>query len=105
MIINYARTILDSNNSVALELGLIQRGPRVELLRQLQQEGISFSIHLLDAPKNIRHERVKRRNLEQGASFSMLVPDHVFDIASNMWEAPDEIELEEFDFVFPSNGA
>lgn len=105
LIINYARTILDSNNSVALELGLIQRGPRVELLRQLQQEGISFSIHLLDAPKNIRHERVKRRNLEQGASFSMLVPDHVFDIASNMWEAPDEIELEEFDFVFPSNGA
>ena len=32
----------------------------------------------------------------------MVVPDHIFEIASNMWEAPDDIEIQEFDFVFPA---
>lgn len=103
LILNYARDVLDSNNNIALELGLIQREPRLKLLRQIQQEGISFSVHVLDAPQNIRHERVKRRNIEQGTTFSMVVPDHIFEIASKMWESPDELELEEFDFVFPTS--
>lgn len=102
LILNYARSVLDSNNSIALEIGLIQQARRVELLRQIQQEGISFSIHVLDAPRSTRHERVKQRNIEQGATFSMVVPDHIFEIASNMWEAPDDIEIQEFDFVFPA---
>ena len=103
LIMAYTRTILDSDTSVALELGLIQQASRMELLRQIQQEGISFSIHVLDVPKNIRHERVKRRNKEQGTTFSMVVPDHIFEIASRMWEPPDDMELQEFDFIFPTS--
>ncbi len=101
VIMRYARGILESNNSVALELGLIQRTPRIELFRQTRQQGIDFSVHVLDAPKSTRHERVQQRNTEKGATFSMLVPDHIFEVASSMWEPPDEMEMQEFDIVFP----
>lgn len=101
LMLGHARAILATNNNIALELGLIQRAPRQALLRQLQQEGISFTVHVLDAPLDIRRERVKRRNVEQGATFSMVVPDSIFELASAMWEPPDEVELEEHDFVFP----
>ncbi|SMC29612.1 Predicted kinase [Andreprevotia lacus DSM 23236] len=105
LILDHARALLASGQSVALELGLIQQAPRVALLRALQQEGIAFTVHVLDAPEDVRHERVRRRNAEQGATFAMVVPDHVFEIASSMWQAPDEIELEEFDFVLPGEQA
>lgn len=105
LILHHARAILAAGKDVALELGLIQRTQRQALLRQIQQEGISFSVHILDAPLDIRRERVKKRNVEQGATFSMIVPDHIFEIASSMWEAPDEIELEEYEFVFPNRNS
>jgi predicted kinase len=82
LVLSHARAILATHHDVALELGLIQRAPRQALLRQIQQEGIHFTVHVLDVPPDIRRERVKRRNVEQGATFSMVVPDHVFDIAN-----------------------
>lgn len=103
LILSHARAILATGNDVALELGLIQRAQRLALLRQIQQEGHRFTVHVLDAPLDIRRERVKRRNVEQGATFSMVVPDHIFEMASTMWEPPDELELEEYDFVFPAS--
>ncbi len=102
LILSHARTILATNKDVALELGLVQRAPRQALLRQIQQEGISFTVYILDAPLEIRRERVRRRNVEQGATFSMIVPDHVFEMASAMWEPPDDLELEEYECVFSS---
>lgn len=102
VILSYARTVL-ATNSIALELGLIQQGPRLALLRQLQEEGVPFCVHVLDAPKSVRRERVQRRNTEQGETFSMVVPDDIFEIASSMWEEPDEFEQEEFEFIFPAS--
>lgn len=102
LILSYARTVL-ATNSIALELGLIQQAPRLALLRRLQEEGIHFCVHVLDAPINVRRERVQRRNTEQGETFSMVVPDNIFEIASSMWEEPDEFEQEEFEFIFPAS--
>lgn len=104
LILSYARTVL-ATNSIALELGLIQQGPRLALLRQLQEEGIPFCVHVLDAPKSVRRERVQRRNTEQGETFSMVVPDEIFEVASSLWEAPDAFEQEEFAFVFPATAS
>lgn len=101
LMLGQARAVLATKRDVALELGLIQRGPRQALFRQLQQEGVTFTIHVLDAPMNVRRERVKRRNVEQGATFSMVVPDNIFELASAMWEPPDELELEAYEFAFP----
>lgn len=101
LILSYARSVL-ATNSIALELGLIQQTPRLALLRQLQEEGIPFCVHVLDVPKSVRRECVQRRNTEQGETFSMVVSDEIFEITSSLWEAPDEFEQEEFAFVFPA---
>jgi len=101
LILNHAYAILATNNDVVLELGMILRAPRQALFREIQQNGIDFTVHVLDAPLAIRRERVKRRNTEQDATFSMVVPDNIFEIASSMWEPPDQREIEEYEFFFP----
>lgn len=97
---NHSRRLLDSGCSVILELGLIQRSPRVEFCRRIVAEGHLLTIHVLDAPIEVRRERVQQRNQERGVTFSMVVPDHVFEMASSLWQPPDEIECSEFTIHF-----
>ena len=52
-------------------------------------------MQLLDAPPDVRWERVQRRNETRGETFSMVVSRQVFDVASAMWEPPDEDEIRE----------
>ncbi len=101
LIWSHSRRILASGSDVILELGLIQRQRRLEFCRQIQDEGFELVVHVLDAPLEVRRERVRRRNMEQGSTFAMVVPDHVFDMASSLWEAPDDVECSEYaiDFV------
>lgn len=105
LILNHVRELLAANMDVALELGMIQRAPRQAVLRELQQAGIAFTVHFLDAPLAIRRERVRQRNVVQGATFSMVVPDHVFEMASALWEPPDDAELADYDCVLPTAAA
>lgn len=100
LIWRHSQRLLVSGKDVALELGLIQRGPRVEFCRKIQYSGYEPVIHVLDAPVEIRRERVRQRNVERGGTFSMVVPDHVFEMANSLWEAPDELECEEFEVKF-----
>ncbi|WP_288469462.1 MULTISPECIES: AAA family ATPase [Comamonadaceae] len=100
LIWSHSRKILASGREVVLELGLIQRWQRNEFCRMIANEGFSPRIHVLDAPLEIRRQRVRHRNEEKGSTFSMVVPDHVFDMASRLWEPPDELECEEFEVLF-----
>ena len=63
-------------------------------------EGYELVVHVLDAPLEVRRERVQRRNDEKGATFAMVVPDHVFEMASRLWEAPDDVERSEYAVTF-----
>jgi len=92
----HAERLLDSGHDVILELGLIQRAARLPFCQQVAEAGRPLRIHVLDAPTEVRRERVHRRNVEQGPTFSMVVPDAVFDMASQFWEAPDAFECEQF---------
>jgi hypothetical protein len=40
------------------------------------------------------------RNVEQGETFSMVVPPEFFELASDLWEPPDEAECEVRDLRF-----
>lgn len=104
LIWDHSRKILASGRDVVLELGLIQRQQRTGFCRMIASEGLPPHIHVLDAPLEIRRERVRRRNEERGSTFSMVVPDHVFEMASKLWEPPDELECEEFEVSFVTGG-
>jgi len=95
LIWEHSRCILASGTDVILELGLVQRQQRAEFCKRIRDDGFDLVLYILDAAHDIRRERVRRRNIDKGSTFFMVVPDHVFDVASNMWEPPDEIEQSE----------
>lgn len=102
MIWSHSRRVLASGADVILELGLIQRQSRLTFGRQVQGEGFELVVHVLDAPLDVRRERIRRRNSEKGSTFAMVVPDHVFEMASRLWEAPDDVECSEYAIEFVS---
>lgn len=94
--------LLERGIDVILELGLVQRRQRWAFYERLESADIAYAVHVLDAPRDIRRERVKHRNIEQGATFSMVGPDAIFELASDFWEPPDELECEGRDMQFPT---
>ncbi|MEK9946443.1 MAG: ATP-binding protein [Alphaproteobacteria bacterium] len=87
-----AQGLIDTGTDVILELGLIQRAARADFYARLDGAYIAHTVYVLDAPKEIRHARVRHRNETQGATFSMVVPDAIFELASTIGEPPDEAE-------------
>ena len=91
---------LNANCDMILELGLIQRNNRQAMYQRIAASGHKLVVYVLDAPREERRERVKLRNFQRSDSFSMEVSDEVFEIASNMWEEPDDIECTEQEIIF-----
>lgn len=86
--------VLATGTNVVLEIGLILRADREKLYARIDANAYDLTIHLLDAPREVRRERVMRRNEEKGDTFSMEVPAHFFDFASDRWEPLTEVETE-----------
>lgn len=84
--------LADVSTNVVLEIGLIRRAAREAFYRRADDAGHALAIYALDAPRDVRRERVERRNRERGPTFSMEVPLPFFEFASDLWEAPDEEE-------------
>lgn len=89
-----AKEVLDAGHDVVLELGLVEKINRERFYTQASEAGYELAIYLVDAPREVRRERVRRRNLERGATYAMEVPDTFFELASDHWEPIDEIERE-----------
>jgi len=96
LIWTHSRAVLATGVDVILELGLIQRQQRLQFCQRVMAEGFTVVMHELDAPLEVRRTRVQRRNVEQGATFSMVVPEPVFELASALWEPSDELERETY---------
>jgi predicted kinase len=87
-----AEAVLDAGGHVVLEVGLIQRQQREAFYARLGPWADAMVVYVLDAPRALRRERVERRNAEQGETFSMVVPPHIFELASDLWQPPDAAE-------------
>lgn len=92
---NHALAMVAAGVTPILELGLVQRQSRTEFYRRAHDAGVELQVCVLDASRGLRRKRVVRRNEEKGPTFSMVVPEEIFEIASDMWECPDDIEVEE----------
>lgn len=91
----HAQELMACGIAPVLELGLVQRQDREAFYLRAREAGVDLKIYLLQAPRDVRRERVMRRNVEQGPTFSMVVPAPFFEMASDVWEEPDEIEIAE----------
>jgi predicted kinase len=95
-----AVSVLDLGVNVVLEIGLIQRSERTAFYDRVDAAGYPLTVYVLDLPRDVRRERVARRNVEQGETFSTVVPPHFFELASDLWQPPDDIECEGRDVRF-----
>jgi predicted kinase len=95
------RELLAVGTPVVFEPGLIRREEREALYARADGAGLALTVHVLDAPREVRRERVLRRNRERGDTFAMEVPLPFFELASDMWEPPDEDERRERDIRSP----
>lgn len=83
---------LAAQTSVVLELGLIQREPRQSFYAKMDAGAYEHVVYVVDADREVRRARVMRRNEERGETYSMQVPLEFFELASDLWEAPDALE-------------
>ena len=90
-----ATALCEVGTPVVLEIGLLRRAEREAFYRRVEDAGYDLTVHVLDAPRSVRRERVMRRNEEQGETFAQVVPLEFFELASDMWEPPDDDEARE----------
>lgn len=83
--------VLACGTDVVLENGLLGRQERWAFYERVRTEGLALVVHLLDAPRATRRERVARRN-QAPAPFTQVVPPEIFERASDAWEPPTEAE-------------
>lgn len=70
---------------VYLELGLVRRAEREQYFGRARLEELRFIGHVLDAPREVRRQRVVARN-ELPGEYVQKVPLEFFERASDAWE-------------------
>jgi predicted kinase len=86
-----ALSVLGAGTDVYLEIGLLGKIEREAFYEQVRMEEVELVVHVVDAPREVRRERVLRRN-ESPGPFTQVVPPALFERASDAWEPPDESE-------------
>lgn len=93
-----ALDILAASTDVYLELGLVAARERETYYARARAEDLRVTVYLLDAPRDLRRERVAERNRAAGDN-TQVVPLHFFELASDAWQPPSEMEREQVSIV------
>ena len=86
--------ILAIDGNVVLDLGFTTKEQRDVFSNRAKKMNINSEVHYLDAPTEIRKQRVDKRNLEKDPSvYAFEVTDMMFDFMEPRFEVPDQDEL------------
>lgn len=89
-----SQQILANQGSVVLDLGFTTKAQRDVFTHRASEVNVNAEIHYLNAPKDIRKQRVKKRNLEKDPSvYAFEVTDMMFNFMEPKFEVPSENEL------------
>jgi predicted kinase len=86
------RSVAAAGIDTVAELGFFTRAQRDRFRATAAESGLSVILHSISAPRAVRLERVRRRNLG-GETLTVGVDDGMFDWAEGYYEplAPDEL--------------
>lgn len=84
--------LLAIEQRIVLEIGLTERALRSEFFQMVNAAGHECQLHFIDAPREVRWQRVDQRNREQGDTYSLEVTRPMFDFVESMWEPPSDAE-------------
>ncbi|WCO02682.1 AAA family ATPase [Psychroserpens ponticola] len=83
----------NSNTDSILDLGLSKFEHREKFRTFAKLKGYELKFHFLDISKEIRFERVMKRNHEKGVTFEFEVSKENFDFMETWFERPNKDEL------------
>lgn len=93
MIMDLIIQLENATTDSILDLGLSKFEHREKFRNFAKENGFEISIHFLDIPKEIRLERVMKRNKEKGETFEFEVSQENFDFMETWFERPTADEM------------
>jgi len=93
MIMDLVEQLENSNTDSILDLGLSKFEHREKFRKFAELNGYEIKLHFLDIPKEVRLERVMKRNSEKGATFEFEVSQENFDFMEGWFEKPNASEM------------
>lgn len=99
-ILAVSRSLLDLGTDVIWDMGFMERDQRDRILGEVATAPYSVRLHCLEAPVDVRRERVRRRNAGKSDGYVIDVSDEIFDFMEQRSvpvspnEAPDIIRID-----------
>jgi predicted kinase len=88
-----AAEVARTAGNVVLDLGFMKIDRRTEFANLAESCSLPSQLHFVDAPHDIRRQRVLARNTDKGETFSFEVTPGMFDFMEKQFERPTEAEL------------
>jgi len=88
-----SQQVLKRGKPVVLDLGFTTFEHREKFRVLTSEAGYEAELHYVDAPSEMRWERVQTRNSEQGKTYRMEVTRQMFDFMEELLEPPTDEEL------------
>lgn len=93
MMMNLIKQLEQSNTDSILDLGLSKFEHREKFRLFANQNGYLLTTHFLDIPKEMRLQRVIKRNVDKGETFEFEVSKEDFDFMETWFEPPTDKEM------------
>ena len=94
MIIDLVLQLESLGRDSILDLGLSKFEHREKFRKFAHENGFEIKLHFLDIPKEIRWDRLMKRNQQKGETFEFEVSEDNFNFMENWFEKPEGKELE-----------
>lgn len=89
-----SKQILALDGNVVLDLGFTTKEQRTLFSERAKELNINSEIHYLNVPKDVRVQRIKKRNLEKDPNvYAFEVTDTMINFMEPRFEIPDQEEL------------
>lgn len=100
-----ASQVCKNQGHVILDLGFTKLESRQHFRTLAASIGAGIQLHVLDAPQAVRKERVMKRNLDKGDTYSFEVTPMMFDFMDKEFQRPTDEEMAQAVIVPQGQGA
>lgn len=90
-----ASEVATAGGDVVLDLGFMTVASRTEFADLARASALPVQLHIVDAPRDLRRERVLARNAARGETFAFEVTPGMFDFMESRFERPTASERSE----------
>lgn len=94
-----AQQLIPKGIPVIFDLGLLQRAHRQKFYDLAKTYGFDVETHMIEVDKAIRWQRVEKRNVEKGETFSAEVTKDMFEFCETLFERPEKEEMKICKFI------